>query len=214
MSKSYFLILLFSLLASIRTCAQAPSADALFVQAPREVMPLLDMPARLDLLDLYNNGLPAKVENNCGGQSELLSKTPSSIRLRTSEVGEWQMDLLTSPSDTLLLTLHTLQAGGRSTRIALFDSHWKADHRQLPLPSVADFWCPPISMDANALLVWRKQVEMLPVCAQWNDTTHVLTFTLNTEGVDLDSRKEVDKCICPVKYSLEPVNGRFAFILK
>ena len=214
MYKPYFLILVFCFLAFVRIGAQTPGSDALFVQAPREVMPLLDMSARLDLLDLYNNGLPAKVENNCGGQSELLSKTPASICIRTSEVGEWQMDLLTSPSDTLLLTLHTLQAGGRSTRVALFDIHWKADPRAVPQPSVADFWCPPIGMDANTLLVRRKQVEMLPVCAQWDGMARVLTFTLNTDGVDLDSRKEVDKCICPVQYSLAPVDGRFAFTLK
>lgn len=214
MHKPFFLILLFTLLVPVRISAQAPSADALFVQTPREVMPLLDMSARLDLLDLYNNGLAAKVENNCGGQSELLDKTPTSIRLRTTEVGEWQMHLLTSPSDTLLLTLHTLKAGGRGTRIALFDAHWHADHRQQPQPSVAEFWCPPIGMDANTLLVRRKQVEMLPICAQWDDTTRVLTFTLNTEGVDLDSRKEVDKCICPVRYVLELTDGRFVFTLK
>ena len=214
MVRPFFIYLLFTCLLSTHLSAQTPSVDALFVQTPREVMPLLDLSARLDLLDLYNNGLPAKVENNCGGQSELKSKTSTSLLLRTSEVGEWQMDLLASPADTLILTLHTLQAGGRSTRLSLYDAHWEADHRALPQPSVADFWCPPIGLDANRLLVRRKQVEMLPVYAQWNPTARLLTFTLNTEGLDLDSRKEVDKCICPVKYSLELADGRWTFVLK
>lgn len=52
----------------------AQTLDIYFVNAPKSVLPLLDRTARLDLMDLYASGLPAKAENLYGGQSELLKR--------------------------------------------------------------------------------------------------------------------------------------------
>lgn len=189
----------------------AQGIDSLFVQAPRSVLPLLDLSARLDLLDLYNNHLTAKVENNCGGQSEMLAKTPSHLLLKTSDAATWELSLLTSPADTLLLCLQTLKAGGKSSRISLFGPHWKADSRKLPTLCTADFWCPPVGLDENLMAVYRKQAEMLPICAEWNDATSTLLFTLSTDGVDLDERENLAKCLCPVKVEIRVREGCFEF---
>ena len=43
--------------------AQAQSLDTLFVDAPTTLFPVVDKAARLDLIDLYNHGIAAKVEN-------------------------------------------------------------------------------------------------------------------------------------------------------
>ena len=103
--------------------AQAQSLDTLFVDAPTTLFPVVDKAARLDLIDLYNHGIEAKVENIFGGQSELTKKTPNFLSLRTTDVSIWEMHLLPCAKDTLILSLHTLVAGSQSTDVQLYTLH-------------------------------------------------------------------------------------------
>ena len=98
------LLLLAILLSSLMPRCMAQTLDIYFVNAPKSVLPLLDRTARLDLMDLYASGLPAKAENLYGGQSELLKKTSDYLMLKTSDAGTWQLKVLTAGHDTLHLT--------------------------------------------------------------------------------------------------------------
>lgn len=61
---------------------------AFFAAAPFEVVPLLDTNSRLDLIDLYEAGQPAKVINKYGGTTELTHLSDTLLVLKMTEVSQ------------------------------------------------------------------------------------------------------------------------------
>lgn len=65
---------------------QTLSLATLFVAAPIELFPLLDRNARLDLVDYYEAGQTARVENRLGGTTEMTALSDTLLALRMTEV--------------------------------------------------------------------------------------------------------------------------------
>lgn len=88
------------------------------------ILPTLEPGNRLDLMDLYIYGKEASTENALGGITRLERFTPDYIRLRSSEVGEWQimcLDSLLTPGKRCTLFVRTLLTDNGGSRFALFD---------------------------------------------------------------------------------------------
>ena len=83
------LIILFCLIFTLWGHAKALNIDTLFINTPRHVMPLLDQTSKMDLIDLYNGGLKARVMNLYGGETFLLKKTDTFLSLQTTDSGTW-----------------------------------------------------------------------------------------------------------------------------
>lgn len=77
----------------------------LFIAVPLTLIPLLDRNSRMDMVDLYDAGQTALVENRYGGESELTALSDSVLTVRLTEVSTLQMRML---SDTLLSIEHTV----------------------------------------------------------------------------------------------------------
>lgn len=192
--------------------AGAESIRELFARVPRSVMPLLDRSARLDLMDLYGSALPAKCENMFGGQTQMTALTEHTVTLATTAVGQWQLVLIEQPADTLLMTLYTLNANGKSTEVTFYDTQWRERTETIvKTPSFNDFWCPPIGADENRLRVCRNTLSNAPVTAEWDDETKRLTFRISTDGIDAGIREEAAKCLCPVEMEWKMRNGKYGF---
>ncbi len=194
------LLLAILLLAFLRVSAQ--SIDSLFASTPREVLSVIDRSGRLDLLDLYNSRLTARVENVFGGQTEMTAKDSTSLTLKTSETSVWKLVVVRSKDDIMLLTLYTVRAGGKSTLARLYDTHWMPLSQSLPSPAFKEFWCPTVGLDPNLERLYRLIASQAPVRIDWDASDKSLIYTVSVDALAEEQRTAIEKCLCPVKQPL------------
>lgn len=102
---------------------QALSLATLFVAAPMEIIPLLDRNARLDLVDYFEAGQTARVENRLGGNTEMTVLSDTLLALRMTEVSTIELRL-TSDSTIELSHIYTLPERTITTR-RCFTTEWE-----------------------------------------------------------------------------------------
>lgn len=97
--------------------------DSLFLMCPLAELPLLDKSARLDLIDYYHAGLPARATNTMGGVTTILEHTERSITLQLTSVSRWQ---LTVTDNGTLRCDHTLTPADLPERTStrFYSSDW------------------------------------------------------------------------------------------
>lgn len=188
----------------------AQGIDTLFAHVPRKVMPLLDRTSKLDLLDLYNHKLPAKAENTYGGQAEILEKTERYIRLRTTDVGLWQMRLLPAERDTLILCVSSLHAGGTSSRVAVYHRNWMPAKTELPRPGFDLFYAPDSTLSYVQEQALSATLREAPVEALLADSVTTLTYRISTGGLSEEDRALAGKCLHDVRYAWNA--GKFVLL--
>ena len=105
--------------------ASAQSMDSLFVHIPNEVLPMLVRNTRLDMLDLYNCGMKAEVENDFGGRACLLQKDSVHLLVQTSNVSRLELRVLPSDGDTLLGCVRTVETPAAYSQVQFFTRNWK-----------------------------------------------------------------------------------------
>lgn len=77
---------------------------AFFVAASSAIMPLLDKTMRLDLIDLYEAGMPAKCTNRYGGTTTMTTLSDSLVSLQLTNVSEMEFRLT---RDSMVEVRHT-----------------------------------------------------------------------------------------------------------
>lgn len=96
---------------------------SLFIAAPLQVLPLLDVGARMDLVDLYEAHLEARVSNKLGGQSTLTQLSDSLVNLQLTDVSDVELTLGT---DSVIVVRHTVKAKDvQKTTEHRYDLDWK-----------------------------------------------------------------------------------------
>lgn len=178
----------------------AQSVDTLFANVPRNVLPLLDKTAKLDLLDLYNNGLPAKAENTLGGQAELLEKTGDKLLLRTTDAGKWLMKLLPAGHDTLICCIYSLKAGGTSSGVTLYERSWHISKNNAPSPKFEQLYNNKNTLSASRAQSIQATLRETAVSASWSDEEQALIFKIDTAGLSKEDKEDADKCVREAKY--------------
>lgn len=200
--------ILFAMFFVVCACSlHAQTIDSLFGNVPRSVLFMIDKTSRLDMLDLYNNGMEAKVENTLGGQSELLKKTECFMSIRTSDAGTWQMRLFTTEKDTVIVCVSSLCAKGIISNIYAYDMDWKPLKIEFPKPPFDSFFkkgCELYSLQKQYILSALREV---PVSIALNDSTPTLTYRLDVSGMSAEDSQLAAELLVPVKYEWE--RGRF-----
>ena len=192
------LLLLVILLISLMLRCMAQALDFYFVNAPHNVLPLLDRTARLDLVDLYTSGLPAKAENLYGGQSELVKKTNDYRMLKTSDAGTWQMKVLTAGHDTLFVCIQSIEANGVSSYINTYRNDWQMVKHDIPHPANEKFVRKDIEVTDFDKQKLMPTLQHLPIQATWHTDEPVITYSLSLDGLPkeyLNLAKELTKSI-------------------
>lgn len=198
------------LLLCICVCGEvrAQLVDSLFANIPRDVLPMLDRTARLDMIDLYNSGLPAKAENVLGGQAEMVLKTADHIALRTSDVGSWQLKVLPSAHDVFVLCIRTLQRGGLSSSLSVYNRHWQVTKGDwLPQPGFDLLYKENKKLSAMRQHELRTLLRDLPVVAEWQDEGKVLVFRKDLTDLSWEDKAEAQSCLRCAAYEWK--EGRF-----
>ena len=71
---------------------------AFFIAAPLAIVPMLDRSARMDMIDLFEAGLPACVENRYGGTSRMTTLTDSVLTIELTAVSTLKLTLQSDSS--------------------------------------------------------------------------------------------------------------------
>lgn len=203
----YFKPLVCLLLCLCPMTASAEPIDSLFAKVPREVLPMFDRTARLDMLDLYNSKLAAKAENTYGGQSEMRRKTGDFIEIRLTDVSTWQMKMLTNGQDTVICCLLSIEAMGTSTSISYYNQDWKSIATASPTPKLSDFINHTSDMPSLRKSALCNILGQQPIAASLSDSTRTISFEISTGGLTRDERDEVRPLLHPVTYTW--VNGQW-----
>lgn len=201
------LILFFGLQALPASSLCAQTLDALFVRAPKSLLPVVDEAARLDLIDLYNHGLEAKVENTFGGQSEITKKSSTYLALKTTDVSTWQLHLLPCAKDTLLLSLHTLVAGSHSTDVRIFTRKWHIVKDKLPAPRFEQFLRPDSRLYAYEKQYLNAVLTEQPYCVTLVPESTDLIYQISTSGLCMEDRNKAEQYLMTLIYEWK--DGRY-----
>ena len=129
------------MLVSMGTHAQ--SIDTLFRHVPQEELPMLELNARLDMLDLFNCQMAAKGENIFGGSSVMVKKTANHLVIDLSDVSRWEMMRLPFGDTYRCVCIHSLTSALPSSRWRVYDANWKlVNDIVLPDFSAENFFVP------------------------------------------------------------------------
>lgn len=185
----------------VASCLSAQGIDSLFAKVPQQILPLLNRTSKLDLLDLYNSGLPAKAENLYGGQSEMTKKTADFLSLKTTESGEWQMKMLPYEDDSMLVCVYSHKAVGTSSVITAYRCNWTKLKLAFPRPSLSDFWLPvnPLSQMESQML--NATLQEVPIEVSLCDSAALLTYRVSLEGLSKENREQAVSCVKPLTYA-------------
>lgn len=196
--KCFLLALLIVLSASVQAYAQ--SIDSVFANMPQTLNAVLDRTERLDLIDLYNSGQTARVENVFGGQSEMELKTANYLQLKNTDVSSWQIKKVPIERDSLLLCAYHINALGTSTVLRWFTCEWYPIKRELPAPKFEQFLT-----EKNAVSYLRSQallplLRQLPVVAKLEAATANITFMLDISSLSVDDRTDASLLLHGITY--------------
>lgn len=195
-------IILFSLLSfCLSFNATALNIDSLFINTPRHIMPLLDQTSKMDLVDLYNGNLLAKVENIYGGETVLLKKTSNYLSLKTTASGNWTIKIYRTNNDIpVILCAHSVEADGKSTELKCFNVNWGILKMQLPHPSKDSF----LKKGSSYIPINQQELVSsileLPIEVIINDKDDSLVYQLSLSGLTKDKQQLCKDMICPIVY--------------
>lgn len=196
MKKNILAILLLAALPG----AKAQSIDSLFVNAPAEVMPLLDSTTRLNLLDLYEAWGTAQATNELGGTSQLTSKDSLMLELAPTEGSTWTMARLDS---AMLACIHTLRLPASDSRLTFYDTQWRPLPVALPALTLSDFLVPADSLGADRRRELTARLRPLHIC--WTLEPDGATFraAAATDGLVSADREEAETLLRPLHFRLD-----------
>ena len=174
---------------------------SLFINAPRTILPLLDKTSRMDLIDLYDSGLQAKVVNQYGGETVLLKKTKDFLSLQTTKSGKWTIRLFSlNNGDSFILCAHSVSASGVSTDVQTYKTDWSKRKVHIPTPAQEEFVQLPHSYIPMTQQSLTASLKYLPVEVAVNDSTQYLIYNLDTSGLTQEYLKECKDWLIPVVY--------------
>lgn len=126
-----------------------------FINTKAEALALLSRNARLDLLDYYNNKMPAQAENAFKGVSKLTNKTNSLLQLDLTAVSRCELFLDTSQSgDSVVIILHQIKQPIASFKVEVRNLQDSVLHTSLKMPTAEEFCeTPGCSKDEEHALV-------------------------------------------------------------
>ena len=107
-----------------------------FIRMPDSFLPQLEDVRRKDLVDLYQSGKPAVLENTMGGSSTLQNLTTEYLFLQTTERSTMEIRFFPLINNTLIAcVITTVYAPVADSRVEFYSTEWQ------PLP-VSDLWTP------------------------------------------------------------------------
>lgn len=170
-----------------------------FAALPTDMLPLLSVGTRLDMVDYYANGLPTRSTNNLDGPSIINTMTSNQLNAEVSEASAIQLTLLPGSGKhdiAALVTTYSLNPSLDSkvefmtirTDTAETVSLDPLDARKLFSEPTFDQWLTPQGRKNRAEVV--RLIPFLPVQYSVNPADNSLTAMLRLDGLVSDTDLE------------------------
>lgn len=119
-------ILLFFIFNIMCLDAKAQDMASLFSGMPDSYLLQLETAWRKDLVDLYQSGKEARLQNMIGGYSELKALTPDYLLLQTTERSTLEMKLFPLVNNTpIICVVSTVYGPVPDSRVAFYSPDWE-----------------------------------------------------------------------------------------
>lgn len=121
--KRVFLTIVFAL---VMFGVKAQDMASVFTAMPDQYIPQLENEWRKDLIDLYNAGKEAKLQNTMNGFSTLKKLTANYLLLQVTDQSTVEMKLLPLVNNTnVVCVVNTVNGPVPDSRIAFYTTEWK-----------------------------------------------------------------------------------------
>jgi hypothetical protein len=207
MKMKQYVIFFLSCLLSCASYAQ--DMASLFAGMPDRYLPQLETAWRKDLIDLYNSGKIARLENMISGYSELKKLTPDYLLLQTTERSTLEMKLLPLVNNThIICVVSTVYAPAADSRVSFFSPEWEPlDAEGLLDPPSADWFLKKDAdkgSDAFSDAVSRLDMELIRYRLDPESLKLTAVYT-TPEYLSKDVREKVSPCLntAPKVYTWE-----------
>ncbi|MDE7025497.1 MAG: DUF3256 family protein [Paramuribaculum sp.] len=154
------------------------TASKAFVEAPRNVLPLLDRNARLDMLDYFNSGLTTKTSNKLNGSSAVTAVSPEQVAVQMTDASICHIAVIPSSNDSLIAVIATVNTPAPDSKMTVYSSDFKRDLTTsvFSKPTLKEWLT-----DGSSLGTVEAMVPFLLISYSYDPATGILTLSNNTE---------------------------------
>lgn len=134
---------LLALAATLPINAQYNAGQA-FIEAPREVFPLVNTMTRMDMIDYFESGSQTPSNNVMDGKSRITEMSPSMLKAELSPVSSYTLALLPAGRDTIVAVIQTLSVPFLDSSIQFYTDSWDSLDKKRPFtsPTLANWLLP------------------------------------------------------------------------
>lgn len=175
--------------------------DSVFVHVPTDILPILDIDARLDMIDLYNYNMKAEAYNIYGGKSVMTQKTDSMFSISLTESSRWDLALLPQSEDTIFAVIYTLLSPAESSRIVLYDVDWQPLAYQFQLPNIEKFFREPYPFSPERMETLRQDLKLCSVSLSFSPQTRALIAQVSTINAPGDDWTDLKTLLFSLRYA-------------
>ena len=178
----------------------ASPMDSVFVHVSSGILSVLDMDARLDMIDLYNYNMKAEAYNIYGGKSVMTQKTDSMFSISLTESSRWDLALLPQSADTIFAVIYTILSPAESSRIVLYDVDWQPLAYQFQLPEIEKFFREPYPFSLERMEILKQDLKMCSVSLSFSPRTRALIAKVSTTNAPADDLADLKHLLFPLRY--------------
>lgn len=175
--------------------------DSVFVHVPTDVLPILDIDARLDMIDLYNYNMKAEAYNIYGGKSVMTQKTDWMFSISLTESSRWDLALLPQSEDTIFAVIYTLLSPAESSRIVLYDVDWQPLAYQFQLPNIEKFFREPYPFSQERMETLKQDLKLCSVSLSFSPQTRALIAQVSTINAPGDDWADLKTLLFSLRYA-------------
>lgn len=167
--------------ALVLACAlsvQARSAADFFLDAPADIVPLINRNAKLDMLDYFRHQLPTPTPNMLGGRSRITAESPAAIDIQLTRDASLQLAVIPVKKDTVIAVIETVLTPVADSSIKFYRTDWTPLKKQPAMPGLADF----VVKDKTKEARHAQMPDALFVRASYDAATGLFNFVNTTVG--------------------------------
>lgn len=172
----------------------AQSIADIWTNMPIHIMPNIGKNARLDMIDLYNAGMSAKIPTYTGDTVQLVTLGDTYLNLRTSKASTVQIKLINAGKKPLYAVITTVEGPAPNSHIDLYESNWQpvAINKHFTPVTVTDFIALPKKMRKERPELAQKITLHTIQYNMSDDTDNIIALPSFLQTLDDETRKEIE----------------------
>ena len=195
--KTIYHIAILAMMAVVAINSSAQTLTEAWSNMPIHITPSIGKNARLDMIDLYNAGMTAKVATFTGDTACLITLEDTYLHLRTSKASTLQIKQIKEGKKLYYAAITTIEGPAPNSHLDLYNEKWQpiALNKHFTPATVADFIALPKNAknERNNLL---KKITLPTIeYRASNDTNDIIAIPSFLQTLDEETRKEIEDYI-------------------